>query len=465
MMQFHLLSFEGPDDYARAGGVATRVTGLARALAEAGHECHVWFIGDPELPGHERQGEVHLHRWCQWISGYHPAGVYDGEEGKRVDYATSLPPFLVEQFLAPALREGRRTVILAEEWHTVDAILHVDLLLRRQGLRERATMLWNANNTYSFERIPWNRLAQAAIITTVSRYMKNLMGVQGLDPLVIANGLEPEAFVLPERDAVAAFRAQTRGRTVVAKVARWHPDKRWLYAVDTVKVMKQRGGRPLLLARGGVESHGTEVYAAAAAAGLRVVEPDCTVRGASGLLAAMRENREADILCLRMPLDAEARRLLFRCSEAVLANSEHEPFGLVGLETMAAGGIACVGTSGEDYAIPGNNALALETNDPNELVSLLSGLRRRPDWGRAMRGAARRAAEMYRYSSIVERVLLPRLSWLAGSADRAAPQPRIVARRSPNDSASANTERLRRKRRATEQAACVDAPARTFRAV
>lgn len=64
MMQFHLLSLEGPDDYARAGGVATRVTALARALAEAGHESHVWFIGDPELPGYERHGEVHLHRWC-----------------------------------------------------------------------------------------------------------------------------------------------------------------------------------------------------------------------------------------------------------------------------------------------------------------------------------------------------------------------------------------------------------------
>jgi hypothetical protein len=45
-MQFHRLAFEGPDDYARAGGLATRITGLALALAEAGHETHLWFVGD-----------------------------------------------------------------------------------------------------------------------------------------------------------------------------------------------------------------------------------------------------------------------------------------------------------------------------------------------------------------------------------------------------------------------------------
>ena len=33
----HLLAFEGPDAYARAGGIASRVTGLLDALSEAGH--------------------------------------------------------------------------------------------------------------------------------------------------------------------------------------------------------------------------------------------------------------------------------------------------------------------------------------------------------------------------------------------------------------------------------------------
>lgn len=31
-MQFHILSFERPDDYARAGGLASRVSGLGQQL-------------------------------------------------------------------------------------------------------------------------------------------------------------------------------------------------------------------------------------------------------------------------------------------------------------------------------------------------------------------------------------------------------------------------------------------------
>jgi YHS domain-containing protein len=55
-MQFHIFPFEGPDAYSRAGGIATRVEGLARALADLRLETHLWFVGDPDLPGHEEQG-------------------------------------------------------------------------------------------------------------------------------------------------------------------------------------------------------------------------------------------------------------------------------------------------------------------------------------------------------------------------------------------------------------------------
>ena len=47
-MQFHIVSFEGPDAYSRAGGLATRVEGLAETLAALGFETHLWFIGDPD---------------------------------------------------------------------------------------------------------------------------------------------------------------------------------------------------------------------------------------------------------------------------------------------------------------------------------------------------------------------------------------------------------------------------------
>jgi len=51
---FVLLSFEGPDPYSQAGGLGTRMNNLAEALAGLGFETHLFFIGDPELPGEER---------------------------------------------------------------------------------------------------------------------------------------------------------------------------------------------------------------------------------------------------------------------------------------------------------------------------------------------------------------------------------------------------------------------------
>ena len=64
---FLLLSFEGPDPYSRAGGLGSRVSGLASALAEEGYETHLFYVGAPDLPGHELgcDGKLHLHRWCQ----------------------------------------------------------------------------------------------------------------------------------------------------------------------------------------------------------------------------------------------------------------------------------------------------------------------------------------------------------------------------------------------------------------
>ena len=415
-MQFHVLSFEGPDGYSRAGGIASRIEGLTQALAELGFETHLWFVGDPSLPGHESHGQLHLHRWCQWISRYHPGGVYDGEGGKESDFASSLPPYLLNEVLKPHL-QGRHAVILAEEWQTANAVLHLDRLLRQEGLRERASLLWNANNMFGFERIDWARLAQASVITTVSRYMKHSMWNVGVDPIVIPNGLSADAFLPPDRAAVTEMQRRLRGRTVIAKVARFDPDKRWLGALEIVSELKRQGHRPLLIARGGVEAHGHEVLAAARAMGLRVEDRNGEDTGVSGLLARLGGTEGADIVNLKAPLDPESRRVLFRGADSVLANSGHEPFGLVGLETMAAGGIACTGISGEDYAVPGRNALVLQTPDPREFVGLFQRLKARPAQAESIRRAGRATAKQYAWREIIERLFLPRLDLLRFCAE------------------------------------------------
>ncbi len=425
-MQFHVLSFEGPDPYSRAGGLASRVEGLTEALAGLGFETHLWFIGDPELPGHEQRGRLHLHRWAQWVSRHHPNGVYDGEWGKRSELARTLPPHLLQEMLLPHLHTGGQAVVLAEEWHTAAAVVHLHGLLERAGCREAVSLLWNANNTFGFERIHWDRLAAAAVVTTVSRYMKHEMSSEGVSPLVIPNGLSADAFDPPDRPAVAELRRRFRGRMLLAKMARWDPDKRWIAAVEIVAEMKRLSWRPLLIARGGTEPHGEEVVAAARARGLRVCERHWKEPGVAGLLGALEEVNDADVVLLRSHVDPEARRTLFRGVNAVLANSEHEPFGLVGLETMAAGGIACTGCSGEDYAIAGQNALVLETADPREFLGLFGRLRANPAEASALRRSGRSTAQRYAWPQVARGVLLPRIELARTGAGwlRRAPPPR-----------------------------------------
>jgi glycosyltransferase involved in cell wall biosynthesis len=130
------------------------------------------------------------------------------------------------------------------------------------------------------------------------------------------------------------------------------------------------------------------------------------------MLGMLEDVDEVDIISLRSLLESESRRVLFHASDVVLANSRHEPFGLVGLETMAVGGVACTGCSGEDYAVSGRNALVMETTDPREFLGLFGELRANPALERAIRRAGRTTAKQYSWLQIMQRHLLPRLRLL-----------------------------------------------------
>ncbi len=185
-----ILSFEGPDPYSMVGGLGTRVTEMSLALSEGGINTSLLFIGDPaKEPVERRSPHLQYLRWGQWISAYHPDGVYDGEWEKANDFTSSVPPFVVESIVAPAAERGEAVLVIAEDWQTARAAIALDRRLRESGLRDRVSLLWNANNTYGFYSIDWNALRRAATISTVSRYMRFELERCGVEPLVIPNGI------------------------------------------------------------------------------------------------------------------------------------------------------------------------------------------------------------------------------------------------------------------------------------
>jgi alpha-amylase len=413
---FCFLSFEGPDLYAQAGGLSVRITQLATHLAENGYKSHLFFVGDPDEPGREERvnGRLTLHRWCQWISAYHPGGVYAGEDEKLADFANSIPSFVIDEIVRPALEHDCIPVVMAEEWHTADTLIRLHDQLSTEGLRERCLLFWNANNTMSFHRVDWDRLPQAATLTAVSRYMKHIMWDWGVNPLVIPNGI-PERLLTPvPRDRIQNLRGTldlTEESILLFKVGRFDPAKRWLMAIDTAARLKAQGVHVAFVLSGGVESHGHEVFERARFQGLSIHHLSASPDSLDGLLSALDDAPSADIYNLPFTLSEEMLRVFYAAADAVLANSGHEPFGLVGLEAMAAGGIAFTGTTGEEYAT-GGGAFALDTDQPSEIVTPLLHLHAHPDEARARRSAARRKAADFTWDRVSD-VLFRKLNDLA----------------------------------------------------
>ena len=403
--EFILLSFEGPDPYAQAGGLGVRVANLAYALAGHGYRTHVFFIGDPDKPGYEEQidGRLILHRWCQWISAYYPWGVYDGEEDKLRDYTISVPAFIVDEIAGPAAARGKRLVVLAEDWHMAGSVIELSDRLYRAGLRKYAVLLWNANNTMGFERIDWNRLGFVSTLTTVSRYMKQLMRTMNLDPLVIPNGIPSNLFDPLPKSVVTAIRQglDCDENLLMFKVGRFDPAKNWGVAVEATARLKQEGERVAFLIRGGIEPYGLEVLQKARDLGLVVKDVDGKPDNWQEALDLIRSNRPADIFNLRFFMPQLILRPFYASADIILANSLHEPFGLVGLEAMAVGGIVFTGSTGEMYSFDGVSALSLDTDQAEEIVMHVRNMKAQPKRAETLRQAARQMALRFTWDNVL----------------------------------------------------------------
>lgn len=440
-LQFVLLSFEGPDQYAMAGGLGVRMKELALELARQGFETHLVFVGDPDEPPRSMPHEnLVLHRWCQWLSHYYREGVYSGEEAKLTDWNASLPGFVVHDLVRPAAARGRMTAVLAEEWHTAYSTCLISDQLWATGLRDSAVILWNANNIMGFDLIDWPRLGYCSQITTVSRYMKHIMWGRSVNPLVIPNGIPDDRIRRPNGNLVGRLRAAVGCQDLLFKIGRWSPDKRWNMAVEALAQERGRGRDVTMVIRGGIEPHALEVLHNADRLGLSVVDVRLP-RDVKGSIEALATLPRGDIYNVQTFMSDELISLFYAGADAVLANSGHEPFGLVGLEVMAAGGIAFVGATGEDYAVPWLNAVVVDSDDPTEISIGLQYLRDHPTVSERMRQEARATAKSFSWSTIIEDSLLTKLKYVSLRQETrvpsaAAPQSDRPRRRAGSKAAS-----------------------------
>ncbi len=407
-----ILSFEGPDGYAQVGGLAVRVTELAGALTQSGVATEIVFIGDPQLPQRGRTSDgVELYRAVQDVSVDYAAGVYDGEYNKVDALAAAVPDAMIERHIEPAARRGEQILILAEEWQTVKATVALDRKLRERHMRNAAVILWNANNTYGFENIDWVALQSAATITTISKFMKFEMRTRGVNALVIPNGIPARLLEGPPEQYVRKFHACLRGDPLLVKVGRFDPDKRWLQAIDAVDELHKQNRKARLVMRGnGNDAHGREVTLRAKSRGLSVAE--ISAPPADPRFFEMLSDSAADIVNIVSPIPQPVLFALYAAADAVLANSGKEPFGLVGLEVMAAGGLPVCGATGEEYAEPFVNAIVCDTDDGLELATYLASTISDTREVHRMHAAAHATAQRYTWPMVLN-VLRRKLEFIA----------------------------------------------------
>ena len=398
-----LVAFEGPDRYSFVGGLATRMNDLASALVDRGYLVRHLFVGDPRAAHVEERmdGRLILERWSQWISAYHPKDVYDGEDGKWRDFSRTVPPHLIDT-IARNAEGGQRTVVLFEDWQTADAAIATALGLAARELRGTASLFWNANNTYGFGSIDFPTLEQAATVTAVSRFMRAEMTKEGLDPAVIPNGIA-ERWLAPVPAAdTRTMRTAFGERPTFVKVARFDADKRWLWAIDAIAALRAMGMRPRLIMRGSRADYADVVGARIRARGLSVQRLALAAEAPVGDVAGAIAGSQADVAFLDFFVSERALRALYAAADGVLANSEKEPFGLVGLEVMACGGIAYLGRTGEDYAVPYGNSVVVQTDDPRELATHLGVLRSQDDLAKRIRADGKATAKRFAWPRILD---------------------------------------------------------------
>ncbi|MFB0519951.1 MAG: glycosyltransferase, partial [Desulfatiglandales bacterium] len=273
------------------------------------------------------------------------------------------------------------------------------------------------NEIYGFEQIDWDYLSRATTITVVSEYMKQIMLKRSINPVVIANGI-PEALLEEVSKAdISRMRETLDTATIFTKVARWREDKGWKPAVRAIHNLNKLGESSKLLAHPAMESDRQKITHQAKSLGLVMkniyLDGDpkkhylraVSKQDFTPYFEALSQGSTADILNLLFPLPPSFLRVLYQASDVVLASSGHDPFGLAGMEAIAAGAVVFTSRSAEGHAEHMGNAIVLNNYNAEEIQFYASHLRMHPEKIDMIRASARQTAEQWTWQEVARRLL------------------------------------------------------------
>ncbi len=278
-------------------------------------------------------------------------------------------------------------------------------------------MFWNANEIYGFEQIDWDFLSRATTITVASEYMKQIMLEKGISPIVLHNGI-PEFLMEPvDETAISQIKEALGAETIFTKVDRWRQDNGWKPTVNAIHNLIRIGDRAKLLTHIGMESDRKKVAHEAKSLGMMIENITSKIDSKESHLNAISENdlthysqalakaSTSDIFNFAFPIPPSLLKLLYRASDVVLASSGHDPFGLMGMEAMAAGAIVFTSRRAEGLAQHMSNAIVLDKYTAEEIQFYVSYLRMHPEKREMIRASARQTAEQWTYKEVVTKLL------------------------------------------------------------
>jgi hypothetical protein len=133
--------------------------------------------------------------------------------------AHSLPSFLVERLIRPALVAGSSPTVLAEEWQTSGTVIALADQLRTHGLADGVHVLWRAGSTYGWDNVDWERLNASARIGATTSGLREALTARGVPCVLVPDNPYSVvlAFNLSEETPSADPLRRLRSRRVVRR--------------------------------------------------------------------------------------------------------------------------------------------------------------------------------------------------------------------------------------------------------